>query len=260
MTKEGYATNFTDKQWDLICGKIPGAKNRGRPQSVDRRRVVDAILYLVRTGCQWRMLPKDFPHWKTVANIFYQWRDSGVWQEIHDALVRQVRKAEGREEYPSAAILDSQSVKTTEVGGVHGYDGGKKVNGRKRNVIVDTLGLLWAVAVTPADMQDQDSGCFALSQMKHRSRRLSLIWADSAYGRNALPEWVRETFGWILQIVLRPIAVKGWVHLPKRWIVERTFGWIGRSRRHSKDYERNPRSSETLILIAMIQLMLRRLT
>ena len=192
--------------------------------------------------------------------LFYQWRDNGVWQAIHDALVGKVRKASGRKEHPSAAILDSQSVKTTEVGGEHGYDAGKKINGRKRDVIVDTLGLILAVVVTPADLQDQDSACFALAQLKNRSRRLSLIWADSAYGRSGLPEWVATTFGWIVQVVLRPVTAEGWIHLPKRWIVERTFGWIGRSRRHSKDYERNPKSSETLILIAMIQIMLRRLT
>ena len=260
MTTEGYATNTTEVQWRLICRFIPAAKKRGRPQTVDRRRVIDAILYLVRTGCQWRMLPKDFPHWKTVANLFYQWRDNGVWQAIHDALVGKVRKASGRKEHPSAAILDSQSVKTTEVGGEHGYDAGKKINGRKRDVIVDTLGLILAVVVTPADLQDQDSACFALAQLKNRSRRFSLIWADSAYGRSGLPEWVATTFGWIVQVVLRPVTAEGWIHLPKRWIVERTFGWIGRSRRHSKDYERNPKSSETLILIAMIQIMLRRLT
>ena len=168
----------------------------------------------------------------------------------------------GRKKSPSAAIIDSQTVKTTEVGGQRGYDAGKKINGRKRHIVVDTLGLILALVVHPADVQDQDGAVLVLGilgRLKERFHRLKVIFADSAYGRNNLPECVKDAFGWLLQTVLRPARVKGFVVLPKRWIVERTFGWLGRYRRHSKDYERNVASSEAMIHIAMIHLMIRRL-
>ena len=203
-----------------------------------------------------------FPKWKTVYGIFRNGRDDGTWRRIHDSLRNKLRRSAGRKTSPSAAIIDSQSIKTTEVGGQRGYDAGKKINGRKRHIVVDTLGLILAVVVHPADIQDYDGAVLvlgALGELNARFHRLKVIFADSAYGRNQLPEAVKGAFGWLLQTVLRPARVKSFVVLPKRWIVERTFGWLGRYRRHSKDYERNTASSEAMILITMSHIMLRRL-
>ncbi len=257
-----YPTDLTDEQWQILRKHLPGPSHRGAPQTVCRREVINAILYIVRGGCAWRLLPHDLPRWKTVYGIFRAWRIDGTWQRIHDALRDMLRRREGRQTSPSAAIIDSQAVKTTEVGGPRGYDAGKEINGRKRHVVVDTLGLLLAVVVHPANVQDYDGAVLVLAllgQLKARFQRLKVIFADSAYGRNSLPEAVKQAFGWVLQTVLRPVGIKGFVVLPKRWIVERTFGWLGRYRRHSKDYERNTATSEAMIYITMIHVMLRRL-
>jgi putative transposase len=257
-----YLTDLTDEQWQILRKLLPQPSRRGAPQTICRRAILDAIIYVVRSGCPWRLLPHEFPNWKTVYGIFFRWRNDGTWQRIHDTLRDMLRCRLGRKKSPSAAIIDSQTVKTTEVGGQRGYDAGKKINGRKRHIVVDTLGLIQALVVHPADVQDQDGAVLVLGilgRLKERFHRLKVIFADSAYGRNNLPECVKDAFGWLLQTVLRPARVKGFVVLPKRWIVERTFGWLGRYRRHSKDYERNVASSEAMIHIAMIHLMIRRL-
>jgi len=260
MDGRHYPSDLTDEQWQIIEPLLPPPSKVGSKRSICRRRVFEGICYVNREGITWRALPHDFPKWSTVFWLYWDWRNSGVWQEMNDALRRDVRGAADRKPTPSAAIIDSQSAKTTEMGGERGYDAGKKINGRKRHIVVDTLGLILAVAVHGAAIQDQDGAKLVLEKLRKGFGRLKVIWGDSAYGRSSLPQWVKTTFGWLLQTVLRPIEAKGFVLLPKRWIVERTFSWLGRSRRHSKDYERTTESSEAMILITMIRLMSRRLT
>jgi putative transposase len=258
MSRKRYPSDLTDVQWENIEHLLPPPKPGGRPRSYSNRELVAAILYVTRSGCAWRMLPHDFPPWESVYGYFRRWRLAGVWQSIHDQLVATVRLFDGRQEQPTAAIRDSQTVKTTEQGGPHGYDAGKKVNGRKRHLLVDTLGLLLAVVVHPADVQDRDGAKLVLETVRRQLPRLQLIWADGGYA-GQLIAWVRKRCGWILQTVLRPVGVKGFVVLPRRGVVERTFAWLGRYRRLSKDYERLPETSETLIYIAMIHRMSRNL-
>jgi len=204
------------------------------------------------------MLPHDLPPWKTVYHYFRHWRKDGTWERINAALRVEVRVAAGREPEPSAAILDSQSVKTTETPGIRGYDAGKKVNGRKRHILVDTLGLLLMVVVHAAHIQDRDGAKLVLERVRGRFPRLHLIWADGGYA-GQLVEWVKIVCHWVLEIVKRPGDVKGFQVLPRRWVAERTFGWLGRYRRLSKDYEGVPETSEAMVYIAMIHLMVRRL-
>lgn len=259
MEAKSYWSDLTDKRWELISVLLPASKNingRGRPREISFRYILNAIFYLLRTGCQWRMLPHDFPKWKTVYHYFRQWRKDGTWERIHDALRTQIRLAAGRNETPSAGIIDSQSVKTTEVGGPRGYDAGKKINGRKRHIIVDTMGLLITVVVHAAVIQDRDGAKLVFMTIFGQFPRLKHIWADGGYA-GKLIQWAYLFGGWTLEIVKR--IGKGFNVLPRRWVVERTFGWIGRYRRMSKDYEYRTDTSENMVRIAMIQLMLRRL-
>jgi putative transposase len=233
----------------------------GRPREIDFREVINAILYLNRSGCQWDMLPHDLPAKSTTYDYFAKWRDDGTWQRMMDALRTQVRVAAGREPTPSAGSVDSQSAKTTAVGGVRGYDGAKKVTGRKRHVFVDTLGLLMAVTVTSASVDDAAGVPPLFAQVAPETvPRLTKVWADAKYHNYGLKSWLaKERPAWDLEVVSRPAGAKGFVLLPKRWVVERTFSWTDRCRRHSKDYERRTDSSETMIKISHIGLLTRRL-
>lgn len=222
------------------------------------REVCDAIFYLVHTGCQWRNLPHEFPAWQTVYGYFRRFTKTGLLEQINQRLRERVRQAEGRKRTPSAAIIDSQTVKTTEQGGERGFDAGKKTNGRKRHILVDTIGMLLMVIVHSAGIQDRDSAKLVLEKIKGRFSRLKLIWADAGYG-GQLINWVKEQLRCVLEIVRRRDSVAGFEVLPRRWVVERTLAWISRCRRMSKDYEALNESSEAYVYLAMIHLMLKRL-
>lgn len=258
VNKQLYPSDLTDSQWDYIKELIPPAKLGGRPRTLDMRQVINGIFYVTVGGISWRMLPRDYPPWQSVYTYFRNWRDDGVWQRIHDALRAQVRRRTGRHKHPTAGCLDSQSVKSTAVPGVRGYDSGKKINGRKRHVLVDTMGLLMAVVVTTACVQDRDGARLLLAHLPGACKKLRLVWVDGGY-RGKLLDWVLDHCRCRLQVVLRRDDQKGFVVLPRRWVVERTFAWFNHHRRLSKDYEVLTASSEAFIHITMIRLMVRRL-
>jgi putative transposase len=260
MSNQTYPTDLTDRQWECIKKYIPPAKPGGRPRTLDMRAVINAILYIVVGGCQWRMLPRTYPKWKSVYDYFSRWRDDGTWQRIHDMLRAELRRSVGRDKHATAGCLDSQSVKTSQGPGVRGYDSGKHIKGRKRHLVVDTLGLLMAVVVSAASVSDPAGAKLVLRRLggKGTGKKLRRVWVDGIY-RGKLLEWVAEHYKFLLQPVLRCDDVKAFMILPKRWVVERTFAWLTQCRRLSKDYEVLPASSEAMIYIAMARLMLRRL-
>ncbi len=257
-----YPTDLTDRQWVLVEGLLPErpAGPAGRPLVHEERAMVNAILYLTRVGCSWRMLPKDFPPWQTVYGYFREWRNDGTLKRLHDALREQVRVKESRNREPSAGIVDSQSVKGADTvpSQTRGYDAGKKINGRKRHIVVDTIGLLLVVMVTAASVQDRAGGESILERLHYALRSVAHIFADGGY-QGALGQLAKRSWGIVVEVVRKPAEQIGFAVLPRRWVVERTFSWLLRWRRLVRDYERLPETHEALVHWAMIGLMLNRL-
>jgi putative transposase len=272
-----YPTDLSDAEWRILEPLIPPAKPGGRPPKWTRRAILDGIFYLVRSGCHWRLLPHEFPPWKTVYHYFRVWRIDGTWERLNTTLRERERTRQGRHPQPSGCIMDSQSARTTSVGGIRGYDGGKKLSGRKRHLLVDTLGLVLTVTVHAADTQDRAAVPDVLGGVKNLFSRLAHIWLDQGY-TGAGKAWIEQELGWSVEIVKHAPRHRGmWVfpgqevdptifqrpkgfrHLPRRWVVERTFSWFGQARRLSKDYERLPETEEAIIYATMSRLMLRRL-
>ena len=255
----GLPSDLTDAEWALLEPFLPPASPFGRPREWPMRRIVDAMLYLLRGGLPWRMLPPGFPPATTVQRYFYAWRNRGVWPKINHCLLMAVRESEGREASPSAGVIDSQSVKTTESGGVRGYDAGKKIKGRKRHILTDTCGYLVHAVVHGADIQDRDGAPLVMAGIVGRFPWLRHVFADGGYAGEKLRAALDKIGKWTLEIIKRSDAAKGFKLLPRRWVVERTFAWLNRNRRLAKDFENSIESATAWLFITSVQLITRKL-
>lgn len=254
-----YASDLTDAEWALIARQMPPRCRLGRPREVDLREIVQAIFYILSTGCQWRALPGEFPPYSTVQGYFYAWRDTGRWHRIVEILVRRARKKLGLKPKPTAAVIDSQTASTTQAGGPRGFDPGKRLHGRKRHIVTDTNGLLLAAHVHPANVQDVHGAVPLLEHLRGRFPRLQHVFADRVYRGKQLTNALSHCGPWTIEIVQRPPGVKGFQLLPRRWVVERTFAWFGRCRRLTRDFEGSAATELAWLHVAHLRLLTRRL-